>query len=90
MDMTTRPCGRCLGTGYVCEVHPGKAWAGITGPREGACEHGAGMPCLACMPVIISGGERDEAAARFARESRWIAAVVHRPPGLPGGGLLSR
>lgn len=42
----TPDCPICLGEGHVCEDHPDKAWAGMVGNVEGACECGAaGMPC---------------------------------------------
>lgn len=45
MSDAKRPCPRCLGSGWVCERHPTRRWAGAS-----ACPCAApGMPC-ACNP----------------------------------------
>lgn len=45
-------CPWCLGTGHVCEDHPGKPWAYTLGeddPRSCNCG-AAGMPCPGGLP----------------------------------------
>lgn len=40
-------CLNCLDSGYVCENHPHKPWAGYS-EEESACDCGAGMYCANC------------------------------------------
>jgi hypothetical protein len=49
-DSADPNCQLCLGVGWVCEGHPDKAWGGMTGPMDGSCECGPGMPCQ-CNPM---------------------------------------
>jgi len=45
--MTKAGCGRCDGTGWVCEKHPFRPW-GPDSKRLDACDCGAGAPCPIC------------------------------------------
>ncbi len=40
-------CQNCGGTGWVCEAHENKPWAGIS-KRKDACRCSAGMQCEEC------------------------------------------
>jgi hypothetical protein len=40
-------CAVCDNTGWVCESHIDRPWAGASS-REDACECGARTPCLKC------------------------------------------
>lgn len=58
-----RPCPNCDDTGWVCEGHPNKPWAGVSS-RNDACGCGAGEPCPACVPE----GECPD-------DARWVATI---------------
>jgi hypothetical protein len=44
---TIRLCKVCDNSGWVCENHPDRPWAGFS-EREDACDCGAGAPCPIC------------------------------------------
>lgn len=41
-------CDRCANTGWVCEEHNDKPWAGLMPDDFVRCCGGAGMPCPSC------------------------------------------
>lgn len=47
-------CGNCADSGFVCENHPDRPWAGMVGGAE--CCGGAGMPCPECCDPVPEGG----------------------------------
>ena len=63
-------CGTCVGTGHVCENHPDRPWAGMTGEPE--CCGGAGMPCPRCCVAIpeYQGASIDAAFTPVANDHR--------------------
>lgn len=48
MDETPPICKTCDDTGWVCEAHPDRPWAGVSN-RKDACAHGPGVPCPDCV-----------------------------------------
>jgi hypothetical protein len=50
-------CPRCQDVGWVCENHPGRAWAK---DKPNGCECGAGAPCPDCNEVVDDGPPRSK------------------------------
>jgi hypothetical protein len=48
-------CQSCDNTGHVCENHPRRPWAAVSG-RDDACDCGAGMPCPKCTTPVPQDG----------------------------------
>jgi len=59
--MTKAGCGRCDGTGWVCENHPFRPW-GPDSKRLDACDCGAGAPCPICNTLNPCLGDLVQAA----------------------------
>jgi len=65
----TNTCNTCDKTGWVCEYHPDKPWAGVTN-RKDACSCGAGMPCEVCKPTL-----REMQMRAALKNAKWALTI---------------
>ena len=76
-----RLCNVCDNSGWVCENHPDKPWAGFS-ERSDACDCGAGMACRVCNAA--SSDERPD----MSHTGMKIDVDIDRQPGDDLEGVL--
>lgn len=58
-------CSTCSSTGWVCENHHDKPWAGGMPDGFKKCCGGAGMPCIKCNPSDYDNPPRELAGSKI-------------------------